>query len=69
MKNFSTQRKHTQNKSIKTSIANRQKIGEMPKSIIGKFWSITDSSLVIAEVLTPRLSYHAVFVQVGKQML
>ena len=25
---------------------NRQKIGEMPKSIMSKFWSIIDSSLV-----------------------
>ena len=31
--------------SIKTSII-RQKIREIPKSIIGKFWSIIDSSLV-----------------------
>ena len=29
---------------------NRQKIGEMPKSIMSKFWSIIDSSLSITAI-------------------
>ena len=28
---------------------NKQKIGEMPKSIMSKFWSIIDSSLAVPD--------------------
>ena len=39
---------------------NRQKIGEMPKSIISKFWSIIDSSLMELLMITVEvlLGYH-----------
>ena len=32
---------------ITMSITNRQKIGEMPKSIMSKFWSLIDSNLLM----------------------
>ena len=34
---------------------NRQKIGEMPKSIMSKLWSIIDSSLQIVRIIVIRI--------------